>query len=147
MGGDIGAAQGYWIAYWKIPSFIVTLAGMLVFRGLSLWLLEGQSVGPFPKEFQIIANGFVPDIFPAGIGAALAGLFDVAQVNVLALGFGIVARPRSSGSACASAPATSSYGIEDEPRSFFIARNRSSPPRSSSSPTSCRPSAVCPTCC
>ena len=36
-GGIIGAAQGYWIAYWKIPSFIVTLAGMLVFRGLSLW--------------------------------------------------------------------------------------------------------------
>ncbi|TVP93762.1 MAG: sugar ABC transporter permease, partial [Roseinatronobacter sp.] len=34
-GGLIGAAQGYWIAYWKIPSFIVTLAGMLVFRGLS----------------------------------------------------------------------------------------------------------------
>ncbi len=45
IGGLIGAAQGYWVAYWKIPSFIVTLAGMLVFRGLSLWLLEGQSVG------------------------------------------------------------------------------------------------------
>ena len=43
VGGLIGAAQGYWVAYWKIPSFIVTLAGMLVFRGLSLLLLEGQS--------------------------------------------------------------------------------------------------------
>jgi putative multiple sugar transport system permease protein len=32
-GAAIGAAQGYWVAYWKIPSFIVTLAGMLVFRG------------------------------------------------------------------------------------------------------------------
>src|SRR4051812_7867823 len=34
VGGAIGAAQGYWIAYHRIPSFIVTLAGMLVFRGL-----------------------------------------------------------------------------------------------------------------
>ncbi|CAN0582213.1 unnamed protein product, partial [Ectocarpus sp. 12 AP-2014] len=68
FGGLIGAAQGYWVAYWGIPSFIVTLAGMLVFRGLSLWLLDGQSLGPFPREFQVIANGFVADPFPAGIG-------------------------------------------------------------------------------
>ena len=73
-GGLIGAAQGYWIAYWKIPSFIVTLAGMLVFRGLSLWLLEGQSLGPFPREFQMISNGFVPDIVPQSVSDAVAGL-------------------------------------------------------------------------
>ena len=48
----IGAAQGYWIAYWRIPSFIVTLAGMLVFRGATLWLLQGQSVGPFPRNLD-----------------------------------------------------------------------------------------------
>ena len=57
MGGAIGAAQGYWIAYHKIPSFIVTLAGMLVFRGLALWLLGGQSVGPFPPQFQLLSSG------------------------------------------------------------------------------------------
>ena len=61
MGGAIGAAQGYWIAYHKIPSFIVTLAGMLVFRGLALWLLGGQSVGPFPPQFQLLSSGFIPD--------------------------------------------------------------------------------------
>src|SRR5687768_16673772 len=44
VGGLIGASQGYWIAYMKIPSFIVTLAGMLVFKGLSLALLGGMSV-------------------------------------------------------------------------------------------------------
>lgn len=43
----------------------MTLAGMLVFRGLSLWLLQGQSVGPFPREFQVIATGFVADLVPA----------------------------------------------------------------------------------
>ena len=41
-GALIGAAQGYWVAYHKIPSFIVTLAGMLVFRGLTLALLQGR---------------------------------------------------------------------------------------------------------
>src|SRR5690349_5250669 len=46
LGGFIGAAQGYWVAYFKVPSFIVTLAGMLVFKGLALAVLQGQSVGP-----------------------------------------------------------------------------------------------------
>ncbi|MFN3972156.1 MAG: multiple monosaccharide ABC transporter permease [Gemmobacter sp.] len=62
----IGAAQGYWIAYWRIPSFIVTLAGMLVFRGLTLWLLGGQNIGPFPREFQLLSTGFIPDLFGVG---------------------------------------------------------------------------------
>ena len=61
VGGLIGAAEGYWIAYFKIPSFIVTLAGMLVFRGLALALLQGQSVGPFPVMFQHLSSGFIPD--------------------------------------------------------------------------------------
>jgi putative multiple sugar transport system permease protein len=62
LGAIIGAAQGYWIAYHKIPSFIVTLAGMLVFKGLSLAVLGGQSVGPFPAEFQLLSAGFIPDV-------------------------------------------------------------------------------------
>src|SRR5476649_1152070 len=45
-GAIIGGAQGYFIAFFRIPSFIVTLAGMLVFKGLTLALLAGQSVGP-----------------------------------------------------------------------------------------------------
>ena len=93
-GGLIGAAQGYWIAYWKIPSFIVTLAGMLVFRGASLWLLEGQSLGPFPREFQMIANGFVPDLFPAGLSETIAQLLGQVRVNLLALLAGVVAAVR-----------------------------------------------------
>jgi putative multiple sugar transport system permease protein len=61
-GGLIGAGQGYWIAYHKIPSFIVTLAGMLVFRGLTLALLGGNSIGPFAVSFQQLSSGFIPDI-------------------------------------------------------------------------------------
>ena len=78
VGIAIGAAQGYWVAYWHIPSFIVTLAGMLVFRGASLWLLEGQSVGPFPRSFQALSTGFIPDLFPF-----LAGLTGMERLNGL----------------------------------------------------------------
>ncbi|HEY0791865.1 MAG TPA: multiple monosaccharide ABC transporter permease [Chthoniobacterales bacterium] len=62
VGGMIGAGQGYWIAYHKIPSFIVTLAGMLVFRGLTLALLGGNSIGPFAVPFQQLSSGFIPDL-------------------------------------------------------------------------------------
>ena len=64
-GGLIGAAQGYFVAYAKIPSFIVTLGGMLVFRGLTGNILLGQFVGPFPRDFQSISSGFIPDVVSA----------------------------------------------------------------------------------
>jgi putative multiple sugar transport system permease protein len=63
VGALIGAWQGFWIAYVKIPAFIVTLAGMLVFRGLTMVALKGTSVAPFPPAFQKISSGFIPDFF------------------------------------------------------------------------------------
>jgi putative multiple sugar transport system permease protein len=63
IGALAGAWQGYWISYFKIPAFIVTLAGMLIFRGLTMTALEGQSKGPYPEVFQKMSNGFVPDLF------------------------------------------------------------------------------------
>ncbi|WP_055107277.1 multiple monosaccharide ABC transporter permease [Paenibacillus ihumii] len=62
-GALIGAWQGFWIAYVRIPAFIVTLAGMLLFRGLTMIILNGQSISPFPKSFQKISSGFLPDWF------------------------------------------------------------------------------------
>ncbi len=62
-GALIGAWQGYWVAYVKIPAFIVTLSGMLIFRGLTLYILNGEAVGPFPVEFQRLSTGFIPDFF------------------------------------------------------------------------------------
>jgi putative multiple sugar transport system permease protein len=61
LGGVIGVWQGFWIAYLGVPSFIVTLAGMLLFRGLTLWMLGGQPVGPFDESFRAIASGFFPE--------------------------------------------------------------------------------------
>ena len=110
VGALIGAWQGYWVAYWKIPSFIVTLAGMLVFRGMSLWLLEGQSVGPFPKSFQLLSTGFIPDILGIGRpnGTALAAGV-IAAMLIIWLGLRARARDRR-------------YGIEGEPLPFFLVR-------------------------
>ncbi len=123
MGGLIGAAQGYWVAYWKIPSFIVTLAGMLVFRGLSLWLLEGQSVGPFPKGFQALSTGFIPDFMPGGLSTALSGLLGASRVNAGALAIGIIAAAIIVWLGLRTRARNRTYGIEDEPTGFFIARN------------------------
>jgi putative multiple sugar transport system permease protein len=111
VGGLIGAAQGYWVAYFKIPSFIVTLAGMLVFKGLALALLQGQSLGPFPGTFQKLSSGFIPELFPdAGahptsllIGAALATALVVMSTKI---------RARQL-----------SHGIEAEPHGFFVLKN------------------------
>ncbi|WP_428833418.1 multiple monosaccharide ABC transporter permease [Methylobacterium ajmalii] len=82
-GGLIGAAQGWWVAYLRIPSFIVTLAGMLVFKGLTLALLAGQSVGPFPPDFQKLSSGFIPDIVTGGALRITSVLVGVALALIL----------------------------------------------------------------
>lgn len=79
IGLVVGIWQGFWIAYIRIPAFIVTLAGMLLFRGLTITMLKGLTLSPFPEKFQTLSGGFVPDIFK-GLGmdlnltAILAGI-------------------------------------------------------------------------
>jgi putative multiple sugar transport system permease protein len=107
----IGAAQGYWIAYWRIPSFIVTLAGMLVFKGLALAVLQGQSVGPFPTQFQLISSGFIPDFFAVD-GLRLTSLLLGVAIAVVMF----VSRARSRRSRI-------SYGMEEEPWPLFLSKN------------------------
>ncbi|WP_371580583.1 multiple monosaccharide ABC transporter permease [Streptomyces sp. NBC_01314] len=64
VGALAGAIQGFFIAYLGIPSFIVTLSGMLTFRGVTEILLQGQTLGPFPAGLQKIGNGFLPETGP-----------------------------------------------------------------------------------
>jgi putative multiple sugar transport system permease protein len=59
VGALVGMWQGFWVAYVGIPAFIVTLAGMLLFRGLCLMTLQNTNIGPFPENFRAIGNGFV----------------------------------------------------------------------------------------
>jgi len=61
-GALIGAWQGFWIAYFKIPAFIVTLGGMLAFRGLAQILLHNTQISPFDETFRKIGSGFLPDL-------------------------------------------------------------------------------------
>ena len=96
---------------------------MLVFRGLSLWLLEGQSIGPFPREFQVIATGFIGDPFPESWGLALAGLTGERNVNVLALVAGLVAAGTIVTLGLRKRASNRLYGTEEEPFAFFVIRN------------------------
>ena len=64
LGALIGAWHGFWVAYVGIPAFIVTLASMLLFRGLTLVVLEGATVGGLPEGFKKIGNGFLPEVGP-----------------------------------------------------------------------------------
>jgi putative multiple sugar transport system permease protein len=91
-GAAIGAAQGYWVAYFGIPAFIVTLAGMLVFRALTLTVLGNQGIGPFPDEIRTLSNGFVDGYLGnVGLGplggadllSLLAGVAGVAAIVLL----------------------------------------------------------------
>jgi putative multiple sugar transport system permease protein len=82
VGLAVGAWQGFWVAYVGIPAFIVTLAGMLLFRGMTLQVLDNVSLSPFPPEYGKVATGFLNgllggngyDAFTLLIGAiAVAG--------------------------------------------------------------------------
>lgn len=59
----IGMWHGFWIAYVQIPPFIVTLTGMLLFRGLTLVVLQGLTLSPFPGSYLGLSTGYFPDIF------------------------------------------------------------------------------------
>jgi putative multiple sugar transport system permease protein len=111
VGAAIGGAQGWFVAFLKIPSFIVTLAGMLVFKGLALALLQGESVGPFPQAFQLLSSGFIPDMFN---GADLRISSLVLGVIVAAVLFAFKLRERA---------AHVRHGMEEEPGAFFLAKN------------------------
>ncbi len=63
VGALVGMWQGFWIAFVNVPPFIATLAGMLVFRGLGQVIMKGQTKAPFPREFQLISSGYIPDPF------------------------------------------------------------------------------------
>lgn len=63
VGALIGAWQGFWVAYVGIPAFIVTLAGMLIFRGLNQYIGKSNTV-PVPEGFQKIGAGYLPEVGP-----------------------------------------------------------------------------------
>lgn len=111
LGAAIGAFHGYFVAYLKIPAFIVTLAGMLIFRGLTIALLRGESVGPFPRGFQNISSGFIPDFFHYEGFHITTMLIGVILAVLLIF---LDARGRKN---------QQKYGFEVTPFYFFVAKN------------------------
>jgi putative multiple sugar transport system permease protein len=107
----IGAVQGWFVAYARIPSFIVTLAGMLVFKGSALALLQGQSVGPFPLAFQSISTGFLPDPLGGQEVRLLSLIIGIVLAGILV---GIDWRQRSK---------AMMHGLVEEPKVLFAIRN------------------------
>jgi putative multiple sugar transport system permease protein len=111
LGAAIGAFHGYFVAYLKIPAFIVTLAGMLIFRGLTIALLRGESVGPFPRGFQNISSGFIPDIFN-GKGFHITTIVIGVILSVLLIWLDLRTRKNQQ-----------KYGFEVTPFYFFVVKN------------------------
>jgi len=59
----IGLWHGFWIAYKKLPAFIVTLASQLIFKGLTLLIGDGKTIGPVNESFAFIGKDYLPSLF------------------------------------------------------------------------------------
>lgn len=68
LGLMLGAWNGWWVAYRKVPSFIVTLAGMLAFRGILIGITNGTTVSPTSPAMSQIGQSYLPDGAGFGIG-------------------------------------------------------------------------------
>ena len=85
----VGIWQGFWVAYVGIPAFIVTLAGMLLFRGLTWMVLDNVSLSPFPSEYREVASGFLDGVLGVvtiGEGTGLKGVPQTVDVFTLLIG-------------------------------------------------------------
>ena len=111
LGALVGMWQGFWIAYFRIPAFIVTLAGMLTFRGLTQITLQNQQISPFPDEFRALGSGFLPDL---GGGQSF--------LEPLTLGIGVLATFLVVAQGIRQRAARRKFAVEDEPFAWFVSK-------------------------
>lgn len=84
LGALIGGLHGFIIAYVGVPSFIVTLGGLLVWRGVAWWQASGQTIAPMDKTFQLLGGGSRGNIggfWSWIVGAVACGLILLLLVN------------------------------------------------------------------
>ena len=109
LGALVGAWQGFWIAYFGIPAFIVTLAGMLAFRGAAQIVLHNQQISPFPTGFRSLGSGFLPTFGSSGYEPLTMVLgFAAAVIMVVVSLRGRATRKK--------------YQLESEPLVWFIVK-------------------------
>uniref|UniRef100_A0A942T6X7 Xylose transport system permease protein XylH n=1 Tax=Neobacillus citreus TaxID=2833578 RepID=A0A942T6X7_9BACI len=109
IGALVGAWQGFWIAYFGIPAFIVTLAGMLAFRGAAQIALQNQQISPFPDGFRSLGSGFLPAFGTSGY-EPLTMILGLAAAAILVI---TAFRGRAT---------RRKYQLEDEPFAWFITK-------------------------
>ncbi|WP_458068567.1 multiple monosaccharide ABC transporter permease [Rhodanobacter sp. BL-MT-08] len=107
LGALVGAWQGFWIAYFRIPAFIVTLAGMLVFRGAAQIALQNQQISPFPDAFRRLGSGFLPSFGTSGYEPLTLALGALASIVLIA-------------GAVRQRLARHKYGLESQPLWWFV---------------------------
>lgn len=110
VGLAVGAFQGFWVAVMGIPGFIVTLAGMMIFRGLTYIVLDNVSLSPFTRSYYDIANGFLNGLF-GGYGI---DIFTLVIFALAALGYIYSAWRARQGKI--------KYGMDVENLGIFIAK-------------------------
>jgi putative multiple sugar transport system permease protein len=108
VGAVVGMWQGYWVAYFGIPAFIVTLAGMLIFRGLTQVVLGNTQITPFPDEFRALGGGFLPDL---GGGTSF--------LEPLTVGIGLIVTAVLVIQALRQRSIRRKFNLEDEPLLWF----------------------------
>ncbi len=113
VGALVGAWQGFWVAYVGIPAFIVTLAGMLIFRGLALVALGNSNIGSFPPEYRALGNGFVNFSIDLGVRS---------QIDPLTLAVGAVAIIALVVQQFRTRAGRQKYGQDVEPMPWFVGK-------------------------
>ncbi|MDR1237992.1 MAG: sugar ABC transporter permease [Propionibacteriaceae bacterium] len=109
IGVLVGAWHGFWVAYVRIPAFIVTLAGMLVFRGLAL-MIAGITIAGFDQGFIQISSGKLPQTF------------FIAHLDGLTLIIGVIGVAGLIWSQFRSRAAQLKHGIAAEPIGLMIGK-------------------------
>ena len=79
IGLVLGLWNGWWIAYRKVPSFIVTMAGLLIFRGILVGISDGITVGPVSTFFSVIGKDFLPADLGIVLGFVVILIFIISQ--------------------------------------------------------------------
>src|SRR5450830_1522362 len=111
LGAVVGAWQGFWVAYFGIPAFIVTLAGMLIFRGLTQVVLGSTQITPFPDPMRALGGGFLPELGFIG-----------GQLETLTVLIGLLATAFLVGQAVRQRLIRRRLNLEDEPFLWFVVK-------------------------
>jgi D-xylose transport system permease protein len=81
LGAVVGLWQGWWVAYRGVPAFVVTLGGLLIFRGGAYLVTDGRTVAPMDKTYQLLGGGI-----NGSIGATWSWVFGLACILLMVLG-------------------------------------------------------------